>query len=216
MIYATVRVTQVMAQKWQLEGSLFDACNCETLCPCVYFQAPQGEDCRITTVWHIEKGYYGDTRLGDFTMAGIIYATQNPFMGAEKAAWIVDDKLAQDQRDALMEILTGKAGGLFSMLSVKNPLGVWWANFIYSNDARSWSVKAGNSLDIKAEFVKAPQGLPFQSTPKVAQTYDPLFGPSMEKVVGITEHYHATVGGLEYDISGRYSSSGRFKYSGGP
>jgi hypothetical protein len=42
--------------------------------------------------------------------------------GVEKAAWILDDELAQNQRDALMEILTGKAGGLFSMLTVKNPL----------------------------------------------------------------------------------------------
>ena len=75
-------------------------------------------------------------------------------------------------------------------------------------------VKAGSSLDIQAAFVKAAEGVPFESTPKVAQTYDPLFGPSMEKVVGITDHYHATVGGLEYDISGRYSSSGRFKYGG--
>jgi hypothetical protein len=49
---------------------------------------------------------------------------------------------------------------------------------------------------------------------KDAQIYDPLFGPLMEKVVGITDHYQATVGGLEYDISGRYSSSGRFKYGG--
>jgi hypothetical protein len=32
--------------------------------------------------------------------------------------------LAQDQRDALMKILTGKVGGLFSMLRVINPLGV--------------------------------------------------------------------------------------------
>jgi hypothetical protein len=203
-----------MAKKWQLEGTLFDACNCQTLCPCVYFQPPQGDDCRATFVWHIEKGFYGDTRLDDFTMAEIIYATQNPLIGIEKAAWILDDKLAQDQRDALMEILTGRVGGLFSILSVNNPLGVWWANFNYSNDAKSWSVKADNSLDIKAAFVKAPEGVPFESSPKVAETYDPLFGPSMEKVVGITDHYHATVGGLEYDISGRYSSSGRFKYGG--
>jgi hypothetical protein len=62
-------------------------------------------------------------------------------------------------------------------------------------------------LDIKSPFVKAPEGVPFESSPKVARTYDPLFGPSMEKVVGITDHYHATVGGLEYEISGRYSSS---------
>ncbi len=49
-------------------------------------------------------------------MAQIIYATQNPLIEIEKTAWILDDKLAQDQRDALMKILTGKVGGLFSML----------------------------------------------------------------------------------------------------
>jgi hypothetical protein len=61
-----------------------------------------------------------------------------------------------------MEILTGRVGGLFSMLRVKNPLGVWRASFNYSNDAKSWSVKAGNSLDIKAAFVKALEGVPFE------------------------------------------------------
>ena len=70
---------------------------------------------------------------------------------------------------------------------------------------------------MQTEFVKAPQGYLFESTPKVAQTYDPLFSPLMEKVVGITDHYQATVGDLQFDISGRYSSLGRFKYSdGGP
>ncbi len=165
-------------------------------------------------MWHIDKGYYGKTNVDDFNMAGVIYSTQNPLMGVEKAAWILDEKLAQHQREALMVILEGKAGGLFSMFNVKNALGVWWAKFDYSNDAKSWSVKAGDSLDIKAGFVKVPEGVPFESTPKVAQTYDPLFGPSMEKVVGITDRYHTKVGGLDYDISGRYSSSGRFKYGG--
>jgi hypothetical protein len=94
------------------------------LCPRVYFQPPQGADCRAIFVWHIEKGYYKDTRLDDLTMAQIIYATQNPLIEIEKTAWILDDKLAQDQRDALMKILTGKVGGLFSMLRVINPLGV--------------------------------------------------------------------------------------------
>jgi hypothetical protein len=121
-------------------------------------------------------------------MAEIIYATQNPLIGIEKAAWILDVKLAKDQRDALMEILGGKVGGLFSILSVKNPLDVWWASFNYSNGAKSWSVKTANSLEIKAAFVKAPEGVPLESSPKIAQTYDPLFGPSLEKVVGIMDH----------------------------
>ncbi len=203
-----------MADKWQLEGTVFDACNCETLCPCVYFQAPHEGDCRVTAVWHINKGNYGKTNLENFTMAVVAYSTQNPLMGIDKAGWILDEKLTQEQRDALTQILSGKSGGLFSMLSVKNPLGIWWARFDHSNDGKSWSVKAGDALDVKAEFVKPPPGVPFESKPKVAQTYDPLFGPSMEKVVGITNHYHASVGGLDFEISGRYSSSGRFKYEG--
>ena len=203
-----------MAEKWRLEGTVFDACNCETLCPCVYFQAPNNPDCRLAAVWHINKGRYGNTSLDNFTMAVVGYATQNPLMGIDKAGWILDEKLTQQQRDALMQILGGKAGGLFSMLSVKNPLGVLWARFEHSNDERSWSVQAGDALKIKAGFVKPPPGLPFEAKAKIAQTYDPLFGPSMEKVVGITEYYNAKAWDLSYDISGRYSSSGRFKYEG--
>ena len=203
-----------MAEKWRLEGTVFDACNCETLCPCVYFQPPNNDDCRVAAVWHIEKGHYGKTSLDNFHMAVLGYATQNPLMGIEKAGWILDEKLTQPQRDALMQILGGKSGGLFSMLSVKQPLGMWWAKFDHANDGKSWSVKAGNMLEVKASFVKPPPGLPFESKPKTAQTYDPLFGPSMEKVVGITDLYRAKAGGLDYDISGKYSSSGRFKYEG--
>ena len=203
-----------MTEKWRLEGTVFDACNCETLCPCVYFQPPNNEDCRVTGVWHIEKGNSGNTSINNFTMAFVGYATQNPLMGIEKAGFILDEKLTQEQRDALMPILGGKAGGLFSMLTVKQPLVVWWAKFDHTNDGRAWSVKAGDALEIKAGFVKPPPGVPFEAKPKVAQTYDPLFGPTMEKVVGIADAYHAKVGGLEYDISGKYSSSGRFKYEG--
>ncbi|MBI2649511.1 MAG: DUF1326 domain-containing protein [Thaumarchaeota archaeon] len=203
-----------MAEKWKLEGSLFDACNCETLCPCNFFQAPHNADCRATGVWHVEKGNHGGTQLNNFTMAGVLYSTQNPLISIEKAAWILDEKLTPQQRDALMPILSGKAGGLFSMMKVGQPLGVFWAKFDYSNDEKSWSVKAGDTLQIKGGFVKPPPGVPLESKPKVAQTYDPLFSPTMEKTVGITESYKANVAGLDYNITGRYSSSGRFKYQG--
>lgn len=203
-----------MAEKWKLEGTVFDACNCETLCPCVYFQAPHEGDCKVTGVFHVNRGKSGNIKLDDFTMAVVGYATQNPLMVIEKAGWVLDEKLTQQQRDALMPILGGKAGGLFSMLSVKNPLGIWWAKFEYANDGKSWSVKAGDALNIKAEFVKPPPGVPVPAAPKKAQTYDPLFGPSMEKIVGTAQTYHASVGGLEFDISGRYSSSGHFSFEG--
>jgi hypothetical protein len=115
-----------------------------------------------------------------------------------------------------MKILGGQAGGLFQMLGslIKENRGVTFAKFEYDNDGKSWSVKAGDALDVRGEFVKAPPGVPFESKPKKVEVYDPLFSPSMEKIVGVTEHYRANVGGMNYDINGRYSSSGRFSYQG--
>ena len=147
-------------------------------------------------------------------MAVVGYATQNPLMGIEKAGWILDERLTSEQRDALMQILGGKSGGLFAMLSVKQPLGVWWAKFDYRNDGKSWWVKAGDALEVKADFVKPPPGLPFEAKAKIAQTYDPLFGPSMEKTVGTAEKFHVNAGGLSYDITGKYSSAGKFEFQG--
>ena len=212
--YTQQYLSYAMAEKWRLEGTIFDACNCQVPCPCAYFQHPSNEDCRFAGVWHVEHGNHGKISLNNFNMALVGYTKQNPLMGIDKAGWILDEKLTKEQRDALTQILGGKAGGLFSMLSVKEPLGIWWAKFDHANDGKSWSVKAGDTLEIKAGFVKPPPGLPFEAKPKVAQSYDPLYGPSMDKVVGITDVFRVKVGGLDYDISGTNSPSGRFKYEG--
>jgi|GEM_PF-4855746 len=171
-------------------------------------------------VWHIEKGNYGATKLDDLMASAVMFANGNPLFGIDKIAWIIDEKAMSTQREALVKIFSGQAGGIGAVLAklAKNDLGVTYAHFDYSNDGRSWSVRAGTypaiALDVKAGFVKAPPGAPMASAPKRAQTYDSFFAPSMEKVVGIADHYRASMAGLNYDINGRYSSSGQFRYEG--
>jgi len=205
-----------MAETWKLEGTLFDACNCTTLCPCVYFQNPTQSECTPAAAWHIEKGNYGNTNLDGLTVAGVFHANGNPLMGVDKIAMILDEKATPAQREALLAILGGQAGGLFAMLGqgFKGQPTVAFANFEYRNDGKSWSVQAGNVVEVAAGFVKPPPGVPMEASPKTAQTYDPLFAPTMEKVVGISERYRADIGGMKYDLTGKYSSSGRFAYNG--
>lgn len=205
-----------MPEKWSLEGTLFDACNCTTLCPCNYAQQPTGEDCRATVVWHVEKGAYGKTKLDGLNLASLIYANGNPLMGIEKMAVIVDEKATPAQREALGAILGGQAGGMFAAMGplIKENLGVSFGKFAYKNDEKAWSADVDGKLHIRGGFVKAPPGAPVKSEPKRAQTYDFLFGPTMEKTVGVADAYKANVSGLDYDVQGKYSSSGRFKYTG--
>lgn len=169
--------------------------------------------------WHIEKGNYGTTKLDDLMAAAVIFANANPLFAIEKIAWIIDEKATPTQWEALVKIFRGQAGGVGAVLAkvVKNNLKVTYAHFDYANDGKSWSLRAGTypaiALEVKAGFVKAPLGAPVVSAPKRAQTYDPFFGPSMEKVVGIADHYRASMVGLNYGINGRYSS-GQFRYEG--
>lgn len=206
----------VMAEKWSLEGTVFDACNCTTLCPCNYAQDPTEDDCRVTVVWKIQKGSYGKTKLDGLMLASVMYASGNPLLGIDKMAAVLDEKATPAQREALGTILSGKVGGLFGMLVplVKQNLGASFGKFAYKNDAKAWSVDVDGKLHIRGGFVKAPPGAPIKSAPKRAQTYDFLFGPTMEKTVGIADSYRANVAGLDYDVRGKYSSAGRFKYTG--
>lgn len=207
-----------MPEKWKLQGTLFDACNCTTLCPCNYGQVPTNPtDCRGAAVWRVDQGNYGNTRLNGLAFAMVIACSGNPLTaGVDRAAMIVDETATPQQREAFMSILGGKAGGLFAMLGpmIKQNLGITYARFTYSNDEKTWSVKAGTALDVSGGFVKPAPGTPFEVKPLRAQTMDPLFSPTMEKVVGISQRLKANVAGLNLDFSGKYSSAGRFTYEG--
>jgi len=79
---------------------------------------------------------------------------------------------------------------------------------------KAQAFKAGKFVEVKASFAKAPAGLPLESVPKKVQTYDPFFGPTMEKTVGVADAFHGKLAGISVNVQGRYSSSGRFKLTG--
>ena len=155
--------------------------------------------------------------LGGLNVASINFANGDPFfVGIDQSALMVDEKANPAQREALLKIFGGQAGGLWGLVAqmVKKNLGVTYVKFDFANDDSTRSVKAGAALDMRGGFVKAPPGMPLESARKRAQTYDVFYGPSMEKVVGISEKYRVNHAGHNWDINGRYSSSGRFTYEG--
>lgn len=206
-----------MTEKWRLEGSVLDACNCTTLCPCVYAQPSVGPDCRVAFAWRIDKGHYGATSLDGLHAAAIMFAAGDPLLvGVERAAIILDERASPKQRGALLKIISGEAGGLWAVVAklMKTPPQILFASFDYANDEKTWHVKAGSVLDVKAGYLKAAPGMPYESAPKRAQTYDPFFLPTGEKTVGISDHVKARSDTVEFEFSQRYSSAGRFVYAG--
>jgi hypothetical protein len=99
------------AEKWKMEGTLFDSCNGTTLCPCVYGHSADARGLPrhrgvARRAWLLRN----ENQLDGLNFAGVFYASQNPLMGVDRGAMLVDAKAKPEQRKALETILGGQAG----------------------------------------------------------------------------------------------------------
>lgn len=104
-----------MAQKmWELSGEYMESCNCDYLCPCIFTnpQAPAThEHCTALMVYRIDSGRRGDVALDGLKFALVIRSQRVMADGGWTFGCVVDEAADEAQRRALVEIVSGKAGG---------------------------------------------------------------------------------------------------------
>ena len=102
--------------QWTVEGSYFEACNCEAVCPCRrQGDRPGGRAtygiCDFALSWLIERGRADDLDLSGFevVLAGSSDADEP---GAPwRVVLYVDERADAARRDDLADIFLGRAGG---------------------------------------------------------------------------------------------------------
>ena len=141
---------------WKVSGQYYETCNCDFVCPCVPGQmavSPTKGSCRFAMAFQIDRGNYGQVSLDG--LGFIVLALTPEAMG--KGNWsvgvIADDKARAEQRDAIVAIASGAAGGPMAALSglVGKLLGVESAPIRFDRSGVKWSVKAGDFVDMAAQ-----------------------------------------------------------------
>src|SRR5262249_45705344 len=104
-----------MPQKtWELTGQYMESCDCDYLCPCIFTNshgpAPQ-EHCPAFMVYRIARGHRGDVSLDGLKFALVIRSQRVMADGGGVFGVVVDEKANAAQRQALGDIVSGKAGG---------------------------------------------------------------------------------------------------------
>jgi hypothetical protein len=58
---------------WKLEGTYFETCSCDVVCPCTASLAlgATHDRCRVTLVFHVTDGHVDDTDVSNLTVAAI-------------------------------------------------------------------------------------------------------------------------------------------------
>ena len=103
-------------KQWQLQGSYFETCNCETACPCVWLQSPSEGDCKLLVAWHIETGHFEQQNLDNLNIALACYSPGQMTEGNWQAALYIDERADDAQFDAITQIFSGQQGGHLAIL----------------------------------------------------------------------------------------------------
>lgn len=95
--------------EWEIKGPSFGNCNCAWGCPCQFNQPPTHGNCEAMGAMRIDEGHYGDADLSGlcwvntYKWPGAVHEGNGAFQA------IIDERADDAQRNALAEILHGRA-----------------------------------------------------------------------------------------------------------
>jgi len=166
-----------MSTSWKVAGSYFEACNCESACPCVFTSPPTAGDCTVLIAFHIDQGRFGDVARNGFNAVISAYSPGHMLEGKWKLALYVDERADQQQQAALTQIFSGQAGGHLAALGplIGEVLGIKSARIEYHADGRQRSMRLGDIAEAEIEGLPGADGgdvtlanLPFAPVPNVS------------------------------------------------
>lgn len=100
--------------QWRMKGHYIKNCNCLATCPCDTMGVPYpNKNCEGMAGMHIVEGNFGNVNLGGLTWA-VVYHWPGPLHeGGGTVQPLIDAKATKEQRDALLQILSGKEGDVW-------------------------------------------------------------------------------------------------------
>lgn len=195
---------------WNIKGTYVEACNCETVCPCIFYSPPTDGSCTVILGWHIDQGEFDGSSLDGLNAALLAHSPGNMKDGNWKVALYVDDRANEIQSEALMGIFSGQAGGHIANLAplIGEVLGARPAAIKLDTSAGSFSFAIEGLGKAEASAIEGQGG------GKVTVTGHPLaVSPGETATVGRTSKIELDDHGYSVSLSDKAALSAPFSYS---
>ncbi|MDQ4016507.1 MAG: DUF1326 domain-containing protein [Thermoproteota archaeon] len=102
---------QTTIPKWHLKADYVETCNCDYGCPCNFNGFPTYGSCRALVLFSIREGNYGDTRIDGIDVIEAESWPKAIHEGNGTLQLYISKHATEDQRNAVINIFTGKAKG---------------------------------------------------------------------------------------------------------
>ncbi|MFQ5965572.1 MAG: DUF1326 domain-containing protein [Candidatus Scalinduaceae bacterium] len=197
---------------WSIEGEYFEGCTCNPGCPCLFGSEPtHNSTCKITGVFHIHKGKYGQYNLDGQTVIGITDLT-----ASQSKNWIVfyiNKKGSSGAHGkALLDIFKSHVFGFAEVPSERITVRYLPIQIESSEWRKKVSVADNLTLDVEILRGKGDPDKPTQIVNKNFPIWSKEFDTTLDMGKAVTHRFHE--GNQEWNYDGRSGFATRFHFTG--
>ncbi len=102
---------------YRLAGQEIEACDCSSICPCVFGEEPEHGSCLGVLARHITKGKIAGVDVGGLTWLEVFQSPGHQLEGGTTKLVYVDRGASLDQLSALRDAFQGRLGGPLAELA---------------------------------------------------------------------------------------------------
>ncbi len=192
---------------WKLEGSYFESCSCDVVCPCTASLAlgATHDRCRVTLVFNIKDGEVEGTDVSGLKVAAVADTPKVMSEGNWRLGVFIDASASDEQAEKLGGVFSGALGGPMEALGplVGENLGVERAPIEVREDGLRHAVRIGDAVDFEIEDV-VPFGAESGEPVRLTGVFHPA-GP--ELTVAHATRSRIDAFGIEYEGRSAFSNS---------
>jgi hypothetical protein len=198
----------------RLEGTYFENCPCDMVCPCTtsgITMPADAERCRVVLVYHIDSGEVDGVDVSGLTVAVVADTPRVMADGNWRVGMFMDAAASEEQADKLGAVFSGQLGGPPEALSglIGENLGVEVAPIEYADNGRRHRVRIGDLAEIEIEDFVPPQ-TPEGEVSKLTGIFHPA-NSTLTIAQATTSWFNAF--GLQFSYEGKNGHSAPFSWA---
>ena len=161
---------------WNINGSYFETCSCNVVCPCTASLALGAtlDRCKVTLVFHVRDGDVNGTDVAGLTVAAIVDTPKVMTDGNWRVGVFIDAAASDEQAEKLGGVFSGALGGPMASLGplISENLGVQRLPIEVREEGLRHSVRIGDAVDFEIEDV-VPFGVETGQPAKLTGIFHP-------------------------------------------
>lgn len=199
---------------WQLQGTYFENCSCDVVCPCTVsaLTLPADNDyCRVALVFNVDSGEIDGTDVSGLSLVVVAESGKLMSDGNWRLGLLMDERASQEQAQKLGAVFGGELGGPMADLAplVGEMIGMESVPIEYENDGRRHRVRAGDAVEIEIEDY-VPPGSP---TGDVAMLTGMAVPMGSELTIATATSSRVNALGLDFSNTGKNGHYAPFSWS---